>query len=32
LPTDILHDSPRVSAYDEEDAEESQHFAVALLE
>jgi hypothetical protein len=32
LPTDILHDSPRVSAYDEEDADESQHLAVDLLE
>ena len=32
LPTEILHDSPRVSAYDEEDAEESQHLSVDLLE
>jgi hypothetical protein len=32
LPTDILHDSPRVSAYNEEDAEESQHLSVDLLE
>ena len=32
LPTDILHDSPRVSAYDEKDADESRHLSVDLLE
>ena len=32
LPTDILHDSPRVSAYDEDEAEKSQHLSVDLLE
>ena len=32
LPTDIVHDSPRVSAYDEKDADESRHLSVDLLE
>jgi hypothetical protein len=32
LPTDILHDSPRVAAYDEDDAEESRRLSVDLLE
>ena len=32
LPTDMLHDSPRVSAYNEEDADESRHLYVDLLE
>jgi hypothetical protein len=32
LPTEILHDSPRVAAYDEKDAAESQHLSVDLLE
>src|SRR3954468_5420837 len=32
LPSDILHDSPRVAAYDEDDAEESKHLDVDLLE
>src|SRR3954467_10244789 len=32
LPSDILHDSPRVAAYDEDDAEESRCLDVDLLE
>ena len=32
LPTDIIHDSPRVQAYDEEDAEKARQDAVDLLE
>ena len=32
LPTDILHDSPRVAAYDEEDAEKDRQLSVDLLE
>ena len=32
LATVILHDSPRVSAYDEKDADESRHLSVDLLE
>ena len=32
LPTDIIHDSPRVQAYDEEDAERARQDAVVLLE
>ena len=32
LPSDILHDSPRVAAYDEDDAEESRRLDVDLLE
>src|SRR3954466_1483659 len=31
LPSDILHDSPRVAAYDEDDAEESRRLDVDLL-
>ena len=31
LPTEIPHDSPRVSAYNEEDVDESQHLFVDLL-
>ncbi len=32
LPSDILHDAPRVAAYDEDDAEESRCLDVDLLE
>ena len=32
LPSDILHDAPRVAAYDEDDAEESRRLDVDLLE
>lgn len=32
LPTDMLHDSPRVAAYDEDDAEEALHVSVDLAE
>ena len=32
LPTDILHDSPRVPAYEEEDAEKDRQLYVDLLE
>src|SRR5215216_4450142 len=32
LPSDILHDAPRVSAYDEDDDEESRRLDVDLLE
>ena len=32
LPSDILHDSPRVAAYDEDDAEESRQLSVDLAE
>ena len=32
LPTDIIHDSPRVQAYDEENAEIARQDAVDLLE
>src|SRR3954462_9321132 len=32
LPSDILHDAPRVAAYDEDDAEESRRLYVDLLE
>ena len=32
LPTDILHDSPRVAAYEEEDAEKDRQLSVDLLE
>ena len=32
LPSDILHDSPRVVAYDEDDAEESRQLSVDLAE
>ncbi|KAK1666241.1 hypothetical protein QYE76_054400 [Lolium multiflorum] len=32
LPTDIIHDSPRVSAYDEETADEARQLSVDLIE
>ena len=32
LPSDILHDSPRVTAYDEDDAEESRQLSVDIAE
>ena len=32
LPSDIIHDSPRVSAYNEENADEARHLSVDLLE
>ena len=32
LPSDILHDSPRVAAYDKDDAEESRQLSVDLAE
>ena len=32
LPSNILHDAPRVAAYDEDDAEESKRLDVYLLE
>src|SRR3954468_7171513 len=32
LPSDILHDAPRVSAYDEDDVEEPRRLDVDLLE
>ena len=32
LPSDILHDSPRVAAYDEDDAKESRQLSVDLAE
>src|SRR4051812_4932341 len=32
LPSDILHDAPRVAAHDEDDAEESRRLDVDLLE
>uniref|UniRef100_A0ACD5ZI19 Uncharacterized protein n=1 Tax=Avena sativa TaxID=4498 RepID=A0ACD5ZI19_AVESA len=32
LPSDILHDAPRVAAYDEDDAEKSRRLDVYLLE
>ena len=32
LPTDIIHDSPRVQAYDETEAEIARQDAVNLLE
>src|SRR4051812_46978632 len=32
LSSDILHDSPRVAAYDEDDTEESRRLDVDLLE
>ena len=32
LPTDIIHDSPRVQAYDEENFEIARQDAVDLLE
>ena len=32
MPSDILHDSPRVAAYDEDDAEESRQLSVDLAE
>ena len=32
LPTDIIHDSPRVQAYDEENAETARQDVVDLLE
>src|SRR3954471_9877059 len=32
LPSDILHNSPRVAAYDEADTEESRRLDVDLLE
>ena len=32
LPSDILHDSPRVAAYDKDDVEESRRLDVDLLE
>ena len=32
LPTDIIHDSPRVQAYDKENAKIARHDVVDLLE
>ncbi|KAK1631102.1 hypothetical protein QYE76_005417 [Lolium multiflorum] len=32
LPTDIIHDSPRVSAYDEETADKARQLSVDLIE
>jgi hypothetical protein len=32
LPSDIIHDSPRVSAYNEETADEARQLSVDLLE
>ncbi|XP_051212016.1 uncharacterized protein [Lolium perenne] len=32
LPTDIIHDSPRISAYSEEEADQDRHLSVDLLE
>jgi hypothetical protein len=32
LPSDIIHDSPRVSAYNEENADEARQLSVDLLE
>jgi hypothetical protein len=32
LPSDIIHDSPRVSAYNEETADEARQLSVDLIE
>lgn len=32
LPKDMIHDSPRVSAYDEDDADDAKQLYVDLLE
>ena len=32
LPTDMIHDSPRVAAYDEDDAEQALRLSVDLAE